>query len=129
MLPHGDHRIYFFSNIQTKERKKNGRTKRSHHHEGQSPDFAGQGTQTRGGAPDIELVANDLSPVKLSSYRGKVCVISAVPSLDTPICDMETRRFNQEAAKLSDDAVVQLVREVADEPDYAAVLDALSKLL
>jgi thiol peroxidase len=35
-----------------------------------------------------------------------VVVISAVPSLDTPVCDMETRRFNSEAAKLSDDIVI-----------------------
>ena len=53
-------------------------------------------------APDVELVANDLSAVKLSSFKGKVCIIAAVPSLDTPVCDMETRRFNEEASKLGD---------------------------
>jgi thiol peroxidase len=57
-------------------------------------------------APDFEALDNDLKPVKLSSYRGKVCVISSVPSLDTPVCDMETRRFNQEAGKLGDDVVI-----------------------
>jgi thiol peroxidase len=57
-------------------------------------------------APEFEVLANDLSPVKFSSYRGKICVISAVPSLDTPVCDMQTRRFNQEAAKLSSDVVI-----------------------
>jgi thiol peroxidase len=57
-------------------------------------------------APDCELLGNDLSPVKLSSYRGKVCILSAVPSLDTPVCDMETRRFNQEAGGLSDDVAI-----------------------
>ena len=50
--------------------------------------------------PDVELLANDLTPVKLSSYCGKVCVIASVPSLDTPVCDTETRRFNQEAGRL-----------------------------
>ena len=54
-------------------------------------------------APDCELLGNDLSPVTLSSYRGKVCIFSSVPSLDTPVCDMETRRFNQEAGSLGDD--------------------------
>ena len=54
-------------------------------------------------APDVEVLDNNLSPVKLSSFRGKICVISSVPSLDTPVCDMETRRFNQEAGKLSAD--------------------------
>jgi thiol peroxidase len=60
------------------------------------------GPEVRAGdaAPDAELVDNNLKPVRLSSYRGKVCVISAVPSLDTPVCDTETRRFNQEAAGL-----------------------------
>lgn len=53
-------------------------------------------------APDCTLAANDLSPVALSSFRGKVVVLAAVPSLDTPVCDLETRRFNQEAAKLGD---------------------------
>jgi len=144
-------------------------------------------------APDTKLVANNLSEVSLSSYRGKVLVISSVPSLDTPVCDVETKRFNKEAAKLGDkvkivtvsmdlpfaqsrwcgaagvkevvtlsdhrDAAfgdqwgvmikglrllarciwvvdsqgtvkyVQLVGEVADEPDYDAVLAAVKKLL
>jgi thiol peroxidase len=57
-------------------------------------------------APDVELTATDLSAVKLSDYRGKVAVISAVPSLDTPVCDMETRRFNTEAAALGDDVAI-----------------------
>jgi thiol peroxidase len=144
-------------------------------------------------APDFEVVGNDLSPVKLSSYGGKVCVISSVPSLDTPICDMQTRRFNQEAENLSPDTsiltismdlpfaqkrwcgasgvervvtlsdhrkaefgtgygvlikelrllaravfivdregivrYVQLVKEIAREPDYDAVLEALKKVV
>jgi thiol peroxidase len=54
-------------------------------------------------APDFEVLGNDLAPVKFSSFRGKVCVISSVPSLDTPVCDMETRRFNEEAGKLGAD--------------------------
>ncbi len=144
-------------------------------------------------APACELLANDLSPKKLSSYQGKICVISTVPSLDTPICDMQTRRFNKEAANLSANVIiltismdlpfaqkrwcgaagadkvvtlsdhrdaafgngfgvlikelrllaravfiidtkgivryVQIVREVASEPDYNAVISALNKLV
>ena len=57
-------------------------------------------------APGFEVLANDLSAVKLSSYRGKVCIISSVTSLDTPVCDTMTRRFNQEAVNLGDDVVV-----------------------
>lgn len=60
-------------------------------------------------APDVELVANDLSAVKLSSFKGKVCIIAAVPSLDTPVCDIETRRFNEEAGKLGDEVVLLTV--------------------
>jgi thiol peroxidase len=57
-------------------------------------------------APEFEALDNGLSPVKLAKYQGKVVIISAVPSLDTPVCDLETRRFNEEAAKLGEDVVV-----------------------
>ena len=57
-------------------------------------------------APDFIAVDNDLSKVSLESFRGKVCIISSVPSLDTPVCDMETRRFNSEASRLGGDVVV-----------------------
>ena len=144
-------------------------------------------------APDFTALDNDLSPVSLSSFKGKVCVISSVPSLDTPVCDAETRRFNEEAGRLGDNVVVltvsadlpfaqkrwcaaagvervktisdhrelafgyaygvvvkelrllaravfvvdtdgvvrytQLVREIADEPDYDAVLSEVKKLV
>ena len=146
-----------------------------------------------GKAPDAELLDNNLSPVRLSSYQGKIVVLSVVPSLDTPVCDIQTRRFNTEAGKLSDDVAiltvsmdlpfaqkrwcgavgadkvttlsdhrsgafgeafgvmikelrllaravfvldreggvryVQLVKEVADEPDYDAVIDAVKDLV
>jgi thioredoxin-dependent peroxiredoxin len=52
-------------------------------------------------APDFTAVDNGLQPVRLADARGKVIILSAVPSLDTPVCDMETRRFNEEAGKLS----------------------------
>lgn len=144
-------------------------------------------------APDFEVLDNDLKPVRFSSFKGKVCVLSSVPSLDTPVCDMETRRFNQMAAGLSADVHIltismdlpfaqkrwcgaagvdkvvtlsdhrraefgnaygvliselrllaravfvvdkkgvirhiQLVPEIAQEPDYDAVLKALGKLV
>jgi thiol peroxidase len=60
-------------------------------------------------APDAELVANDLSAVKLSSFAGKVRIITSVPSLDTPVCNLETRRFNEEAGRLGDEVVVLAV--------------------
>ena len=57
-------------------------------------------------APDFDVVNGQLSPVKLSAFAGKICIISAVPSLDTSVCDIQTRRFNQEAGKLGDDVSV-----------------------
>jgi thiol peroxidase len=60
-------------------------------------------------APDFEVLDNGLAPVKLSSFAGKVVVISSVPSLDTPVCDLETRRFNDEAGQLGGDVVVLTV--------------------
>lgn len=144
-------------------------------------------------APDFEVVDNNMAPVTLSDYRGKICIIASVPSLDTPVCDMETRRFNQEAGELgpkvkvltismdlpfaqkrwcgaagidqvttlsdhrkasfgtaygvlikelrllaravfvTDESgvirYVQMVKEIATEPDYEAVMDAVKKLL
>jgi thiol peroxidase len=153
------------------------------------------GTEVKVGdsAPDVTLLGNDMSPVKLSSYKGKVRVLSAVPSLDTPVCDMQTRKFNDEAGKLGDDVAIltismdlpfaqtrwcgaagvekvvtlsdhrdaafgtsygvlikdlrllaraifvvdkedtiqylQLVKEIAEEPDYEAALGAVKKLV
>ncbi|MGD8835333.1 MAG: thiol peroxidase [Desulfobacteraceae bacterium] len=60
-------------------------------------------------APDATLLNNELKPVALSDYKGKVVVISSVPSLDTPTCDMQTRRFNSEAANMGDDVVILTV--------------------
>jgi thiol peroxidase len=53
-------------------------------------------------APDFVALDNNLAPIKLSAYRGRLCIISSVPSLDTPVCDIETRKFNEEASKLGD---------------------------
>ena len=57
-------------------------------------------------APEFSVVDNSLAATTLASYSGKIKVISAVPSLDTPVCDTETRRFNQEAAALPENVVV-----------------------
>ena len=51
-------------------------------------------------APDFEVSDNELKPKFLADFSGKVLIISSVPSLDTPVCDMETRRFNTEASGL-----------------------------
>ena len=156
------------------------------HLEGAQPAVGGK-------APNFTLTANDMSPRSLKDYAGKVLVLVCVPSLDTPVCDMEVRRFNTEAAAQSDKlrivavsrdlpfaqarwcgaagvtavetlsdyragafgkaygilireldllarsvfvvapdgtlAYSQLVGEVAHEPDYAAALEAVKKLV
>jgi thiol peroxidase len=57
-------------------------------------------------APDFVVLDNNLSPVSFSSFHGKTCVLSSVPSLDTPVCDTETRRFNEEAGRLGTDVAI-----------------------
>ena len=66
----------------------------------------GHDIQIGEGAPDCTLIANDLSEVKFSSFKGKKIVLSVVPSLDTAICDLQTKRFNKEAVKLGKDTVI-----------------------
>lgn len=51
-------------------------------------------------APNFTAVARDLSSAGLQDFVGKVLVVLSVPSLDTAVCDQETRRFNEEAARL-----------------------------
>jgi thiol peroxidase len=60
------------------------------------------GSEVKAGqpAPDFTAVDNSLQAVRLSDAKGKVVILSSVPSLDTPVCDTETRKFNQEAAGL-----------------------------
>ena len=53
-------------------------------------------------APDAELLKNDLSKMNIADCKGKVIIISAVPSLDTPVCELQTVRFNKEVENLGD---------------------------
>jgi thiol peroxidase len=53
-------------------------------------------------APDFKLLATDFAEVQLSQSRGKVRLLSVVHSLDTQVCDLQTQRFEQEAAKFED---------------------------
>ena len=69
------------------------------------------GSKVRAGerAPGFTLLANDLSEVSLDDTSGKVRVISVVPSLDTSVCDMQTRKFNQEISKFGDGVICYTV--------------------
>ena len=64
-------------------------------------------------APSFTVLANDLSPVTLEDSKGSVRLISVVPSLDTGVCDTQTRRFNEEAAKFDN---VQILTISVDLP-------------
>ncbi|MGH9425507.1 MAG: thiol peroxidase [Terriglobia bacterium] len=59
-------------------------------------------------APAFTAVGTDLKEVRSASTAGKVRLISVVPSIDTPVCDAQTRRFNEEAANLGDVAILTI---------------------
>lgn len=57
-------------------------------------------------APNFKVLDKNMKEVKLSDYKGKTVVISSVPSLDTPVCDAQTHRFNTEATRMGRDVVI-----------------------
>jgi thiol peroxidase len=64
-------------------------------------DLAGGELKVGDRAPtEFTVTANDMAAVKGSDWAGKARIVCAVPSLDTPVCDTETRRFNEEAAQI-----------------------------
>ncbi|MFH1144945.1 MAG: thiol peroxidase [Candidatus Eisenbacteria bacterium] len=56
-------------------------------------------------APDFRVVDQGFHPVRLAEFHGRPCLISAVPSLDTSVCALQTKRFNAEVASLPDEVV------------------------
>lgn len=57
-------------------------------------------------APEFTVLANDMSEVTLASSKGKIRLFSVVPSVDTGVCDTQTRKFNEEASKLENVEVI-----------------------
>ncbi len=57
-------------------------------------------------APEFQVVDNNLNPVKLSDFEGKVVLLSVTPSVDTGICDLQAKRFNKMATEVSGDVVI-----------------------
>ncbi len=77
--------------------------------------LVGSDLQVGAKAPDFTVVAGDLSEVSLADIQqGKTLLIAAVPSIDTPVCDEECRRWSQEVANLPED--VQVVAISCDLP-------------
>lgn len=60
-------------------------------------------------APDFLLTGSDMSDVKLADYKDKVLVVISLPSVETPVCDSETRKFNEKAASLDDNISILAV--------------------
>jgi thioredoxin-dependent peroxiredoxin len=65
-------------------------------------------------APSFKLLTNSLQEVSLADYKGKTLILSVAPSLDTPVCAEQTRRFNKESASLP--AGVEVLTVTADLP-------------
>ncbi len=76
---------------------------------GQPLALAGQAVEVGQPAPEFTAVAGDMSEVKLANLRGKTVVIASVPSLDTSVCSLETKRFNESAAQLGDNVAVLVI--------------------
>jgi thiol peroxidase len=68
--------------------------------------LAGEDIKTGRKAQDFKALNTALEEVRLSSFKNKIKLIASVPSLDTPVCDLEIKRFNDEASKLSKDLVI-----------------------
>lgn len=62
--------------------------------------LVGQEVKVGDQAPDFTVLTNSLEEKSLADMKGKVTIISVIPSIDTGVCDAQTRRFNEEAAKL-----------------------------
>lgn len=63
-------------------------------------------------APDFKLVKQDLSVASLSDYRGKKVLMNIYPSIDTGICAMSVRKFNEQAASLDNTEVLCISRDL-----------------
>lgn len=57
-------------------------------------------------APDVTMLDAELNPVSLKDFSGKIRIVSVTPSLDTPVCDLQLRRFNTEATRMPGNVVV-----------------------
>ncbi len=69
----------------------------------------GETPEVGASATNAALTAGDMSEVNVDNWKGKVRILNVVPSLDTPVCDVQTRTFNQRASELGDDALVLTV--------------------
>ena len=76
---------------------------------GQPLQLVGEPVAVGAEAPDFTALDNDFKPISLDDFKGKTVLISAVPSLDTKVCTLQTKRFDEELAKLPPDVVVMTI--------------------
>lgn len=94
-------------NDEIKEEAKKETVRRTVTMQGRPVTLMGEEMKVGMTAPDFKVTDNEMLPMKFSrTYKGRVTIISAVPSLDTPVCDLETRRFNKEAEALGPEVSV-----------------------
>jgi len=80
-------------------------------------------------APDFTLAGNSLEDVKLSDYKGKRVVLNIFPSLDTTVCAMSVRKFNQEAAKLDNTQVICISKDLPFAQGRFCTAEGIDKLI
>ena len=78
--------------------------------------LSGDFIATGAAAPDFELVKTDLGTLSLSSLKGKRVILNIFPSLDTGVCAMSVRKFNQLAASLPDTVVLAISKDLPVRP-------------
>jgi thiol peroxidase len=71
--------------------------------------IAGAALKAGQALPQFKLTGNDLSDISSEAFKNKVLILSVLPSLDTPVCSLQTQKFNAELEKLSGDVVVLTV--------------------
>jgi thiol peroxidase len=80
-------------------------------------------------APDFNLTKTDLSDVSLADFRGKRLILNIFPSIDTPVCASSVRRFNEEASKLEDTAVLCISADLPFAQDRFCGAEGLNNVV
>jgi thiol peroxidase len=70
---------------------------------------SGERVKAGDNAREFVVVDSNLNPVSLSKFKGKIKLIASVPSLDTPVCDLQIKRFNKEASSMSREVVIMFI--------------------
>ncbi|MBY7143876.1 thiol peroxidase [Virgibacillus sp. NKC19-3] len=79
-------------------------------------------------AQDFTVVSNDLKDVSLNDYKGKIKLISVVPSIDTGVCSEQTKRFNEEADKMDNVQVLTISMDLPFAQQRWCAANGIKKL-